>query len=361
MSQVRIPEEVIHLLPKTDLHVHLDGSLRPDTLFALMEDQNVTPRPSTIEELLETVTVGERTMPLTEYLSIFGTTLRVLQDRDAIERAAYELAEDAAAENVRHLEVRFSPILHLEQGLTLHEVMDAVLAGLKRAENDFRIHTGVIVCGIRHISPERSLELAQLTVEYRGRGVVAFDLAGAEKDFPAKKHVEAFYLIRNSNMSCTVHAGEAFGPASIHQALHYCGAHRIGHGTRLREDEHLLAYVNDHRIPVEICLTSNVHVQAIGDLKLHPFKYFYDRGLRVTINTDNRLISSTTVTRELDLACRTFDLSVADLRNLVINGFKSAFIAFPEKVEMVRSAVSEIDVVLARHFPTSRDDGRTLL
>ncbi len=356
-----ISEEVILRLPKTDLHVHLDGSLRPATIIELINEENLSLPASSPGELLELVTVGDQSLTLLEYLEIFNITLKVLQRPETIERAAYELAEDAATENVRHLEVRFSPILHQEKGLTLETVMDAVLSGLRRAEDAFGIHTGVIVCGIRHISPENSLRLAELAVAYKGRGVVAFDLAGAEKDFPAKKHLEAFYRVLNANMSCTVHAGEAFGAASIHQALHYCGAHRIGHGTRLREDEDLLRYVNDHRIPVEICLTSNVHTGATTSLADHPFKFYFDKGLRITVNTDNRLISNTTVTRELYHACRTFDLSPYDLRHLVINGFKSAFMPFSEKVEMLKSVVVEIDSILSHEFPGTFHVGKALL
>ena len=205
------------------------------------------------------------------------------------------------------------------------------------------------------------MELARLTVEYKGRGVVAFDLAGAERDNPAKDHIHAFYHILNANMSCTVHAGEAFGPESIHQAIHYCGAHRIGHGTRLKEDPDLLAYVNDHRIPVEMCLTSNVHTQAVTRLQDHPFREYYDQGLRVTLNTDNRLISRVTVTDELVLATELFDLGPWDLRNLLINGFKSAFLPFLEKVELLRQVIPEVDSTLTRHFPDTFGVGRSML
>jgi adenosine deaminase len=217
------------------------------------------------------------------------------------------------------------------------------------------------VCGIRQISPKNSLRLAELAVAYRDRGVVAFDLAGAEKDNPAKDHIQAFYKVLNANMNCTVHAGEAFGPASIHQAIHYCGAHRIGHGTRLREDPDLLAYVNNHRIPVEMCLTSNLHTGVVERIEDHPFKTYYDEGLRVTVNTDNRLISKTTLTQEIHLATRLFHLTPIDLRNLVINGFKSAFIPFQEKVEMMKRVIPEMDAILARHFPGTFDISRPML
>jgi adenosine deaminase len=361
IASMHIPAEVIQLLPKTDLHVHLDGSIRPTTVLDLMREEGLDPPAETPEELESLLTVGDRSLTLPEYLKFFDTTLKVLQHPESIERVAYELAVDAAAENVRHIEVRYSPILHQQQGLTLEEVMDAVLEGLRRAERDVDIHTGLIVCGIRQISPRNSLRLAELSVAYRDRGVVGFDLAGAEKDNAAKDHIQAFYKVLNANMNCTVHAGEAFGPASIHQAIHYCGAHRIGHGTRLREDPDLLAYVNNHRIPVEMCLTSNLHTGVVERIEDHPFKAYYDQGLRVTINTDNRLISKTTLSQEIHLATRLFGLTPIDLRNLLINGFKSAFIPFQEKVEMMKRVIPEMDALLARHFPESFDISRPML
>lgn len=357
---VTIPREVVHLLPKTDLHVHLDGSIRPATLLDLYRKEGFDTPATTPEEMAAIVRVTSG-VSLPEYLEKFAMTLRVLQRPEAIERVAFELAEDAARENVRHLEVRYAPILHRERGLSLTDVMDAVLRGLKRAEAETGIRTGVIVCGIRQITPKSSLELARLTVDYKGQGVVAFDLAGAERDNPAKDHIQAFYHILNANMSCTVHAGEAFGPASIHQAIHYCGAHRIGHGTRLGEDPDLLAYVNDHRIPVEMCLTSNVHTQAVARLEDHPFRDYYDQGLRVTLNTDNRLISQTTVTDELTVAAQLFNLQPWDVRNLLINGFKSAFLPFLEKVDLLRHVIPEMDAILTRHFPDTFGVGRSML
>ena len=198
---------------------------------------------------------------------------------------------------MRYIEVRFSPILHTRHGLSLKESVDAARTGLERAERETGIQTGIILCGIRHISPESCLVLAQLALEYKSAGVVGFDLAGAEEHFPAKKHREAFFLILNNNINCTVHAGEAFGPASIAQAVHYCGAHRIGHGTRLREDPDLMDYVNDHRIALEMCLSSNVQTGAVDTLGDHPVKYYLNEGLRVTLNTDNRLMSDTTLTQ----------------------------------------------------------------
>lgn len=334
--------EAIQRLPKTDLHVHLDGSLRLDTILDLARKGDIELPAMEPEALARAMHLGENTGSLVEYLKAFDVTLRVLQTQDALHRAAYELAHDAARENVRYMEVRYAPMLHTRGGLSLTRVVEAVLAGLRDAQHDHGILSNVIICGIRNISPESSLEQAQLAVAYKGRGVIGFDLAGAEYDYPAKHHREAFQLIRNNNIACTIHAGEAYGPESIRQAIHTCGAHRIGHGCRLREDGDLLHYVNDFRIPLECCPSSNVQTGAVRDLASHPLKLYHDLGLRVTVNTDNRLITDTTVSKELFLAHTQMGVGVADLRQILFNGFKSAFLPFHERRAMLRDIYEEL-------------------
>ena len=348
----QIPEELVRSLPKTDLHLHLDGSLRLETMLELAREQGIRLPASDAEGLRRLVCMGEGERSLERYLTAFDHTLAVLQEKEAIERCAYELAWDCAAENVRYIEVRFSPILHTRHGLSLKDSVESVREGLQRAERELGIRTGIIICGIRHISPESSLVLAQLALEYKGAGVVAYDLAGAEEHFPAKKHREAFFLILNNNINCTVHAGEAFGPSSIHQAVHYCGAHRIGHGTRLREDADLLAYVNDHRIALEMCLTSNVHTGAIQSYADHPIKQYLDAGLRVTLNTDNRLISDTSLTREFMRAVDHCGLTLHDIEEIIIYGFKSAFLPLQRKKELLASAYRELRRLTEAYHPS---------
>jgi len=345
----------IERLPKTDLHVHLDGSLRLQTMLDLADDQGMELPSDSTEGLAAALHCGENTGSLVEYLKAFDTTLKVLQTEDSLYRVAYELAEDAAAENVRYIEVRYSPMLHTRSGLRLTAVVEAVLAGLWEAQKDHGIVANVILCGIRNISPESSIEMAQLAVAYKNRGVVAFDLAGAEYDYPAKHHVKAFKLVHNNNIAVTIHAGEAYGPASVHQAIHVCGAHRIGHGCRLREDGDLLHYVNDHRIALECCPSSNVQTGAVRDLRTHPLKLYHDLGLRVTVNTDNRLITNTTVSRELWLCHTEMGLGEQDIHRIIINGFKAAFLPFHQKQTMVRSASRELSTeVRASGRPESR-------
>ena len=346
-----VPEPLLLALPKTDLHLHLDGSIRVQTILDLAAEQRVRLPAEDAEALGGMLRMGQGTRSLEQYLKAFDVTLAVLQEKDAIERSAYELALDCAAENVRYIEVRFSPILHTRHGLSLKESVDAARAGLERAERETGIQTGIIICGIRHISPESSLVLAQLALEYKSAGVVGFDLAGAEEHFPAKKHREAFFLILNNNINCTVHAGEAFGPASIAQAVHYCGAHRIGHGTRLREDPDLMEYINDHRIALEMCLSSNVHTGAIQTLADHPIKEYLDAGLRVTLNTDNRLMSNTTLTNEFMLAIEHCGLTLHDIEDTILYGFKSAFLPLKRKKELLGKVYREIRALTAPYHP----------
>jgi len=352
---MRLTQRVVQRLPKTDIHCHLDGCLRPRTMLELAEEQGVRLPTTNLVRLTRMLQAGRRTRSLGDYLRIFDLTLSVMQRREALYRVAFELAEDAAAENIRHLEVRYSPVLHRKRRLGWEDIVDPVIAGLRDAGSRHNMTTGVIICGIRSMDPKVSMALAELAVAYKGRGVLAFDLAGQEKDYPAKAHRAAFELILKNNINSTVHAGEAFGPASIAQALHYCGAHRIGHGTRLREDPDLMRYVNDHRIPLEVCLSSNVQTHAVRSMPEHPFGYYFRQGLRVTLNTDSRLVSATTVSQEFTLAARAFRLSPYEIKRIVIMGFKSSFLPYAQKARVLRDVNLEIDRIFMEEFPEEYD------
>jgi adenosine deaminase len=303
-----IPTEVLQALPKTDLHVHLDGSLRPRTFQDLWEKSGHTQEPR-----------------------LTGSNIRAcLQTAENLERAAREMAEDAAARNVRILEVRFCPLLHGEEGLDADGAIAAVQWGLDVVARRTGLRTGIIVTGLRTVEPQHSLELARLAVQWKGRGVVAFDLSGTEADFPAAEHCEAFYHAMNNNLPATCHAGENYGPESIHMAIHRCGAKRIGHGTRLEEDPELMSFVADHRIPLEICLTSNLKSGVVDRAADHPLRIYLEAGLRLCLNTDNTLLLGTDIVQELRLAVDTFDLTLLQLEAILLGGFKSAFM--PEKV-----------------------------
>jgi len=352
---LRLSLDTIRRLPKAELHCHLDGSVRPRTVLELAEEQGVKLPTTHLGQLTRLLEAGKRTRNLADYLKIFDYTLAVMQHKDALYRTAFELVEDCAAENVRHLEVRYSPILHRKRRLSFEDIVDPVIAGLRDAGVKYDMSTGVIICGIRSMAPKVSMALAELAVAYKGRGVLAFDLAGQEKDYPAKAHRAAFQLILKNNVNSTVHGGEAFGAQSIAQALHYCGAHRIGHGTRLHEDQDLLRYVRDHRVPLEMCLSSNLQTRAVRTLREHPCGDYFRQGLRVTLNTDNRLMSATTASEEIALAARAFRFSPYEVKRIILNGFKSAFMPYPQKARMLREVNLEIDRVFMDAFPSEYD------
>lgn len=340
---MKINASLLQKLPKVELHCHLDGSLRIPTILDLAKQDKVTLPTSSSDKLSKLLVIGKTRGSLEDYIKRFDITLSVMQTPEALRRTAYELIEDVAKENVRYIEIRYSPILHTEKEMTIGESVEAVREGLQRGQKDFGVKSGIIVCGIRNISAAASLKLADLTVRYKNKGVVGFDLAGAEENFPAKDHQEAFYMILNNNINATIHAGEAYGPSSIHQAIHHCGAHRIGHGTRLKENKDLMNYVNDHRITLEICLTSNWQTRSIRSLKYHPLKYYYDQGIRVTINTDNRLMSGTTLTKEFLLAHKLFGFKLHDFREMIIMAIKSAFLPYAERKQMIRGIADELE------------------
>lgn len=343
MSSGQLTLEYLEKLPKTDLHCHLDGSLRLNTILDLAVKQKVRLPAEDPDALFKLIYPGESCRSLEDYLKAFDITLAVMQTEEALYRTAFELAEDAWKENVRYIEVRYSPMLHTRNGLKLTAIVEAVLAGLRQAKRKYGIRYGVILCGIRSISAESSVRMAELCVAYKNRGVVGFDLAGAEYNFPAKDHKEAFQLILNNNVNCTAHAGEAYGPESIAQAIHFCGAHRIGHGTRLRENGDLLNYVNDHRIPLEICPSSNIQTRAAESWASHPLPFYFSYGLRVTINTDNRLITDTTVSKELWLCHQHYGFTLEDIKEIIVSGFKSAFLPYREKADLLKVITAELD------------------
>jgi adenosine deaminase len=352
-----VSEELLRALPKTDLHCHLDGSLRLRTILELADEQKVKLPETTPEGLARAMHQGQICANLEDYLTAFEITLSVLQSEESLFRAAYELAIDAAKENVRYLEVRYAPVLHTRRGLKPTTIVDAVLDGLRQAKREVGIKSNVIICGIRHIDPVTSLRLAELAVAFKNRGVVGYDLAGAEEGYPSKDHQAAFQLILDNNVNVTIHAGEAYGPESIAQAVHYCGAHRIGHGVRLRENGDLLNYVNDHRIPLEMCPSSNVQTRSVADMKSHPLKFYFDFGLRVTVNTDNRLITDTTSTKELWIAHREMGFTLDDLVTVIVQGFKSAFLPFREKRDLLEAVNREVADTIARFATAPRQAG----
>ena len=336
-------------LPKVLLHEHLDGGVRPATVVELAKEAGYKGLPTDDPaELAEWFHRGAQQGNLPKYLEGFAHTIGVMQTRDALERIAFEFIEDMAADGVFYAEVRFAPVFHTGAGLTQDEVVGAVIAGLERGKAAFGIEWGLIICAMR--DRHDSVEAAELAIRWRDRGVVGFDLAGGEDGFPPKKHIEAFQAIQRANFNITIHAGEAYGKESIWQALQWCGAHRLGHATRLMDDivvrgdgelelGTLARYVLDHRIPLEMCLLSNVHTGACGSLAEHPFPIFLRAGFRVCLNTDDRLMSDTEMSKELALATEAFDLTLADLQRIALNGIRSSFTPYKKRAELIQNVL----------------------
>ena len=347
-----LTKEIIQQVPKVELHDHLDGGLRITTILELAKKYDVSLPCEDAQGLQSWFVRGCKQKSLSLYLETFSVTTSVMQTREALERVAFEAVEDLAKESVCYAEIRFAPNLHLEKGLTPKDAVQAVLDGLDRGRKKTGMPSGLILCAMRNQSPALSLATAELAVAFCDRGVVGFDLAGDESGYPPKKHLQAFQYIRNKNFNITIHAGEAFGVESIWQAVQLCGAHRIGHGTRLIEDMSLegnhieetgsLAnFIRDRRIPMEMCLTSNVGTGVATDYAHHPFPIFLRNQFRVFLCTDNRLMSDTTLTREMEIAVEYYNLTLRDLEKITINAMKSAFIHHDQKLEIIYTMIKK--------------------
>src|SRR6185436_3173131 len=336
-------------LPKVLLHEHLDGGLRPQTVIDLALDEGYAGLPThDPQELGAWFFRGANRGSLPLYLEGFKHTIGVMQTRAALQRVAFEFIEDMHADGVVYAEARFAPCFHRERGLTDEAIVGAIIDGLRRGEEKYGVKWGVIICAMRDRMD--SLEAAELAINFRAHGVVGFDLAGEEAGYPPKKHAKAFAAIQRANFYSTLHAGEAFGVASIWQALQFCGAHRLGHATRLTDDMTIVdgqivklgtlaQYVLDRRIPLEMCLSSNVHTGAVASMAEHPFKLYYKHGFRVTLNTDDRLMSDTTMTKEFQVAIDEFGLGLADFEKITLNAIKSAFIPFDERIKLIYGVI----------------------
>ena len=337
--------ELIARAPKALLHDHLDGGLRPQTVVELAEEYGYKDLPTTdVHDLGLWFNEGAKRNDLVLYLETFAHTGGVMQHRDAIERVAYECAQDLAADNVVYAEVRFAPELHTEAGLTLDEVVEAVLAGFERGASGTALTIYAILDAMRQAA--RSYEIAELAIKFRDQGVVGFDIAGPEDGFPPTHHLDAFQLVNRENFHATIHAGEAFGLPSIWEAVQFCGAERLGHGVRLVDDievdadgeatlGQLATYIRDRRIPLEVCPTSNVNTGIAKTIAEHPIGMLRRLRFRVTINTDNRLMSDTSMTREMVACHDAFGWGLDDMQWLTVNAVKSAFAPFPERIKLI--------------------------
>jgi adenosine deaminase len=298
--------------------------------------------PATDAESLRRYMLVDDARNLEDYLKRFDITVALLQTPEAIERVAYEMVEDAARDNVRYLEVRYCPHLSTHQGLSMEAVIAAESRGLRRGEQEFGVRTGIINCSLRHYPPDRSIEIAELSVRSKSLGVVAFDLAGGEAGFPPGVHGAAFDTALAGNLGITVHAGEAYGPASVSEAIRRCHAMRIGHGTRLRENPALQDFVRDRRILLEINITSNVQTRAVPSADQHPVRRYFDAGLAVTLCTDSWLMSGVSLTNEYCLAHERLGFTRQEIDRMILDGFNGAFLPWPEKQALLKEVRDEL-------------------
>ncbi|MGH3342822.1 MAG: adenosine deaminase [Carbonactinosporaceae bacterium] len=346
--------EQIQRAPKVLLHDHLDGGLRPATVIDLARETGYDRLPATDPPVLERwFRDSADSGSLERYLETFVHTVGVMQTREALARVAAECAEDLAADGVVYAEVRYAPEQHIERGLTLEQVVEAVLDGFRQGQARAagagrRIRVGVLLTAMRHAA--RSMEIAELAVRYRDLGVVGFDIAGAEAGYPPTRHLDAFEYLQRENAHFTIHAGEGFGLPSIWQAIQWCGADRLGHGVRIIDDittgddgsiklGRLAAYVRDKRIPLELCPTSNVQIGAARSIADHPVGLLRRLYFRVTVNTDNRLMSGTSMSQEHARLAETFGYTLDDMQWFTVNALKSAFIPFDERLTMINEVV----------------------
>ena len=349
-----VPLDLIIAAPKVLLHDHLDGGLRPQTVLDLAAESGYTDLPaSDADSLGRWFSEAAYSGSLERYLETFKHTVGVTQSVSALVRVARECAEDLAADGVVYAEVRFAPELHVEKGLHEREIVEAVLSGFaegvaKVAADGRTIRIGVLLTAMRTAANARVI--AELAVEYRDLGVVGFDIAGAEAGFPPTRHLDAFEYLRRENAHFTIHAGEAFGLPSIWEAIQWCGADRLGHGVRIMDDitvapdgsvtlGKLAAYVRDRRIPLELCPTSNVQTGAAASIATHPIGLLRTLGFRVTVNTDNRLMSGTSMSHEMDLLSQAFGWGLKDMEWLTVNAMKSAFLGFDERLEIINTQI----------------------
>jgi adenosine deaminase len=339
----------IRRAPKVLLHDHLDGGLRPATVLELAAESAYRELPTTDpDELARWFTLGADRKSLELYLEGFRHTVAVMQARDAIERVAAECVEDLAADGVVYAEVRMAPELLTDGGLTLDEATTAMLDGLRHGSEGRSIEVGLIITAMRQAA--RSVEIAELAVRHRDAGVVGFDIAGPEAGYPPSRHLDAFHLIARENFHFTIHAGEGFGLPSIWEALQWCGAERLGHGVRIVDDitvrpdgrvalGRLAAYVRDRRVPLEMCPTSNVHTGAARSLEEHPIDLLRRLRFRVTVNTDNRLMSGISLSSEFAALARTFGIGLDDMEWLTLNAMKSAFWPFDGRLRIINEQI----------------------
>lgn len=333
---------ILRRVPKIELHCHLDGSVRPETMYELLTQQGENIGIKSIQEFERLVRVEEECESLNEYLKKFSYPLKVMQSKENIERISYELLEDLSKENVKYVEIRFAPFLHMNKGLTFDEVVEGVLRGMNRARKDFNILSNAILICMRHDSLDKSIKVVEYGEKYLGKGVVAVDLAGNEQDFPPEIHREAFQLAYEKGYKITIHGGETGIVENIPKSIEFLHATRIGHGIAAIKDPRVMELLKEKNIFLEMCPTSNLQTKAVDSIENYPIKTYLKEGIGVTVNTDNTTVSNTSLYKEYMLLIDKLDFTIEEILKLIDNGVEAAYISKEEKVVLRKIIKDEL-------------------
>lgn len=332
--------DIIRHLPKVDLHYHLDGSISPTTLIEIASEENIKLPTFNLQELTRYIQAGESCKSLKDYLTKFHIPQMCMQTATALRKIAYSAIADVAKHNVKYMEVRIAPYLHTKNGLTIEEVVSGVLDGLIRAEKEFGIIARVILICLRDHPIQKNMEVIKTAGKFLNDGVVGVDLAGNEANYPPLMSRQVFELAKNYNIPITIHAGEAAGVKNIYDSIISLGATRIGHGIRLKDDPELVKLIKDRGITLEMCPTSNIQTKSVDSWKEHPFREYYNKGILVTVNTDNTTVSNTNITREYKILVEKYSFSFADLKKITYNAVNASFINDDVKTK-IREVIKE--------------------
>lgn len=339
------PDKILKLIPKTDLHCHLDGSLRPETILDIVRKENIPIPTREISDFEKEIKVIGKCPSLKEYLNKFNLPIQVMQKEEHIYRATLELLEDASKQNIKYIEIRFAPFNHLKNGLTLDQVINSVITAIDYGRYHLNIMSNLILCILRQEPVEKGIELVKTAQKYIGKGVVAMDLAGNESDFPPEIHEKAFKLAKEYGLHCTIHAGETGSPENIIKSINILGAERIGHGTYAYKDKKVMNYLKENAIPLEVCITSNINTSAVKSYLEHPVKKYLDEDLIITINTDNTTVSNTNLIKEFSYLIKYQNFNFDDIKKVIRNGITSSFASKEDINKLYKEYLSTINII----------------
>lgn len=337
--------QTLKKIPKIELHCHLDGSVRPETIYELLLEKGENLKVKDIKEFENLVMIKEECNSLKEYLEKFAYPLKVMQEEKMLERIAYELLEDLSKQNIKYVEIRFAPFLHMKEGLTFEEVVESVLRAMDRARSDFNILSrGILIC-MRHEPVENSMKLVEYGEKYLNKGIVAIDLAGNEHEFPPEIHKEAFQLAYKKGYNITVHGGETGIVENIPKSIELLNARRIGHGTAAIKDESVMKLLKEKNVFLEMCPTSNLQTKSVNSIEDYPIRKYLEEKIKVTINTDNTTVSNTSLEKEYKLLMDKLDFNIEEILILIDNAIQGSFLEKEEKGNLIKTIQDELKLI----------------